>query len=222
LRRVERGINALGFEFYSLSIEGYVEGHYHKLKKAVVGLDVLRNYAVSKLRWALGSRSVHDEDFAPVLWSLDAQSVHGDRSELFNELIQLGFSSGGWVKLVVSSEITGYVIFGSKVIREPSEARIASCALLKDRIIDSCMPHFGTGLSLKDKPSLPTLTAQEKEVIRWCLKGKTSWETGKILGCSEANVNYHFGKVRKKLGVTSKISAIAKLETLGSLGCFVH
>ncbi|WP_081668093.1 response regulator transcription factor [Metapseudomonas resinovorans] len=52
------------------------------------------------------------------------------------------------------------------------------------------------------------LTKRELEILHWGAQGKTSWEISKILGCSEANVNFHFSRIRRKLNVSSRAEAI--------------
>ncbi|WP_160106987.1 helix-turn-helix transcriptional regulator [Pseudomonas izuensis] len=55
-----------------------------------------------------------------------------------------------------------------------------------------------------------TLTAREKEVLKWGLAGKSSWETARICGCTEAGVNYHYCNIRRKFGVRSRWVAMVK------------
>ncbi|URM30176.1 LuxR family transcriptional regulator [Pseudomonas frederiksbergensis] len=52
------------------------------------------------------------------------------------------------------------------------------------------------------------MTEQEREILRWCSKGKTSWEISAIFNCAEANINFHIGKVIRKFGVTSRRAAV--------------
>lgn len=51
------------------------------------------------------------------------------------------------------------------------------------------------------------LTAREKEVLQWSAAGKSSWEIGQIVCCTEAGVNYHFCNIRRKFGVRSRSRA---------------
>ncbi|HHA3890709.1 TPA: LuxR family transcriptional regulator [Pseudomonas aeruginosa] len=54
-----------------------------------------------------------------------------------------------------------------------------------------------------------------KEVLQWCAIGKTSWEISVICNCSEANVNFHMGNIRRKFGVTSRRVAAIMAVNLG-------
>lgn len=61
----------------------------------------------------------------------------------------------------------------------------------------------------------PRLTARETEILQWTRAGKSAWQTGAILGISEATVNFHLRNVCGKLGVASKHQAVLKALTLG-------
>lgn len=39
---------------------------------------------------------------------------------------------------------------------------------------------------------VPVLTGRELECLNWATAAKSSWEISRILGCSEATVNFHF------------------------------
>jgi LuxR family quorum-sensing transcriptional regulator LasR len=54
------------------------------------------------------------------------------------------------------------------------------------------------------------LTAKEHEVLGWAALGKSAWEISRILGRTEAAVNYHLGNIRRKFGVHSIKAALVK------------
>lgn len=60
------------------------------------------------------------------------------------------------------------------------------------------------------RPGEVVLSEREREVIKWLAAGKTLWEVGMILGVSEATVRSHAGSVRRKLGATNNVQAVAK------------
>ncbi|HEF4759431.1 TPA: helix-turn-helix domain-containing protein [Pseudomonas putida] len=57
------------------------------------------------------------------------------------------------------------------------------------------------------QPQPIKLTNREKEFLQWSEAGKSSWEIAMIVGCSVANVNYHFNNIRRKFGVSSRYLA---------------
>lgn len=62
-----------------------------------------------------------------------------------------------------------------------------------------------------------TMTAREKEVLRWTAEGKTAYEISQILSVSERTVNFHINNVVAKLGTANKTQAAVKAATLGML-----
>lgn len=62
---------------------------------------------------------------------------------------------------------------------------------------------------------LASITAREREAIRWTSEGKTAWEIGQILSLSESMVNKLLGAIQLKLGCVSKAQTVAKAIRLG-------
>lgn len=62
-----------------------------------------------------------------------------------------------------------------------------------------------------------TMTAREKEVLRWTAEGKTAYEISQILAVSERTVNFHINNVVSKLGASNKTQAAVKAAALGLL-----
>lgn len=54
------------------------------------------------------------------------------------------------------------------------------------------------------------LTAKEHEVLEWAALGKSAWEISRILGRTEAAVNFHLCNIRRKFGVHSIKAALVK------------
>ena len=59
----------------------------------------------------------------------------------------------------------------------------------------------------------PSLTRREQEVLRWAARGKTAWETAKILSLSEKTVSFYLSNAVIKLKVVTKTQAVAKAIT---------
>ncbi|MDD3518926.1 MAG: LuxR C-terminal-related transcriptional regulator [Chromatiales bacterium] len=59
------------------------------------------------------------------------------------------------------------------------------------------------------------LTDRECECLVWACRGKTHGETADILNVSERTVAYHIGNAMKKLGVRSKVHAVAMAVQMG-------
>ena len=59
------------------------------------------------------------------------------------------------------------------------------------------------------------LTARQCECLTWVARGKSSWETGKVLGISPYTVDYHVDTAMKILNVNSRTSAAVRAMALG-------
>ncbi|GCE85172.1 autoinducer binding domain-containing protein [Komagataeibacter diospyri] len=61
----------------------------------------------------------------------------------------------------------------------------------------------------------PALTPREKECLKWTAKGKSSWETGMIIGVSERTVNFHINNALLKLKCTNRIMGVVRAICAG-------
>ena len=63
----------------------------------------------------------------------------------------------------------------------------------------------------QESKKLLILTRREQEVLRWAAKGKTAWETARILGLSEKTVSFYISNAIAKLGAVTKTQAVATI-----------
>jgi len=75
--------------------------------------------------------------------------------------------------------------------------------------VQSSQTQAGFQLQECNQPHTIKLTNREREVLQWSAAGKSSWEIGQIVSCTEAGVNYHFCNIRRKFGVRSRWIAMA-------------
>jgi DNA-binding CsgD family transcriptional regulator len=59
------------------------------------------------------------------------------------------------------------------------------------------------------------LSSREREILQWCLAGKSTWAIGQILSASEKTVEWHLTRAYAKLGATSRVTAVVKALNLG-------
>jgi len=59
------------------------------------------------------------------------------------------------------------------------------------------------------------LTSRELECLQWSVTGKSSWDIGQILNCTEAAINFHFKNIRRKFCTSSRRQALVKAIRLG-------
>lgn len=61
------------------------------------------------------------------------------------------------------------------------------------------------------------LTARERDCLAFVAQGKSDWDVSQILGIAETTVHSHVEKAKKKLGVKTRIQAVAKLVRSGTI-----
>jgi DNA-binding CsgD family transcriptional regulator len=59
------------------------------------------------------------------------------------------------------------------------------------------------------------LTKREIDCLRWAAGGKTSWETGVILGITNKTAEFYIEQARVKLNATNKVQSVVKAVRLG-------
>lgn len=67
------------------------------------------------------------------------------------------------------------------------------------------------------RESQVSMTAREKDILRWTAEGKTAYEIARILAVSERTVNFHINNAVAKLGAANKVQAVVKATVLGML-----
>ncbi len=55
-----------------------------------------------------------------------------------------------------------------------------------------------------------TLSDREREVLTWVARGKSAWDTARILGLSERTVVYHIENAKRKLNATTRTHLVVK------------
>ncbi len=53
------------------------------------------------------------------------------------------------------------------------------------------------------------LTLRQREVLAYCADGKSDWEIGQLLGISRATAHEHVESAKRKLGVRTRVQAVA-------------
>lgn len=61
------------------------------------------------------------------------------------------------------------------------------------------------------------ITRREAEILYWIGEGKTDWEIGVILRLKRKTVNYHAGRLLRKLGAQTRIQMVRRAVRLGLL-----
>lgn len=69
-----------------------------------------------------------------------------------------------------------------------------------------------------EKHGLPTIisvSAREKEVLKWMAHGKGTTDISQVMGIRERTVKFHVGNIKKKLDAGSRAHAVAIAVNIG-------
>jgi len=156
----------------------------------------------------------------PYLWDA-ADSVGEGRAQRFlGDAARFGIRSG--VVISLHNGVSGHVAltFDSALSPISVARRDAVLASLGDLMLIAMALHEGMLLSRVAKAAVrkhagPRLTQRECECLKFAARGMTSADIGNKLSVSERTVNFHFGRLRRKLGALNRAEAIAKGLSLG-------
>ncbi len=82
-------------------------------------------------------------------------------------------------------------VFGGRLIAKRGE--------VNDDVLLSAVPH------LKDR----RLTEREKEILKWIMAGKSTWDIATILSITESTVKFHVDNIMKKFNAVNRAHAVA-------------
>jgi DNA-binding CsgD family transcriptional regulator len=133
--------------------------------------------------------------------------------EFHNRVRELGVVDGHAVPIHLPGGDIGLCVSVSTHVIEDTEQRLAlhmaslyahgRCQAL-DRTLDAS--------SVKAQ-----LSPRELECLKWVLDGKSDTDIGAILGISRNTAHFHIERVKKKLGVRTRMQAAAIVMTMGYL-----
>lgn len=157
---------------------------------------------------------------SPYLW--DAADAAGDeRSQRFiGDAARFGICSGVALSLHDGAARQVALTFDSPLSPLTTDRREAVIAALGDLVLIAMALHEGAGSwrvteTAPHQPAGPQLTPRECECLKFAAYGMTSADIGNKLCVTERTVNFHFGRLRRKLGALNRPEAIAKGVILG-------
>lgn len=148
----------------------------------------------------------------PIVWHPDTfQST--DQQHFYEEAASFGLRSGITLPLHGRGGEFGMLSFvSSRSGGGDSMATLADLTLLRDYAFESSrkfvVKQAPPGAGIK-------LTARELECLQWVAAGKSSWEVSRILGRSEATINFHMANIMRKFDVGTRQQAVVKAIAAG-------
>lgn len=153
----------------------------------------------------------------PLFWTPDAFKAEKQKN-LYEEASSYGLQSGIIFPIHGANGEYGMFSFASERLanlknKKEIEQVLPVLSLLRDYVFESSKKF----LPVPDYVKEVHLTKRELEILIWAKLGKSSWEIGRILSCSEATINFHMTNVRNKFEVHTRQQALVKAMQLGLL-----
>jgi DNA-binding CsgD family transcriptional regulator len=150
----------------------------------------------------------------PAIWS-DTTFHNGASAEFWEEARAVGLRAGLSFAVHEQPGVTG--IFSLARDQALDMQGIELAALVGRAQMFACLVHHA--VVRIDLPKLlpaqgVSLTARERECLKWAADGKTSWEIGQILSIAERTVVFHVNNVIQKLEAANKTQAIVRAVAL--------
>jgi len=156
----------------------------------------------------------------PYLW--DSADLVGDgyARRFVQDAAQFGIRSG--VVISLHDGASGHVALTFDSASSPlTDVRRANViASLGDLMLIAMALHEGVlswrvAKKARREHAGPRLTQRECDCLKFAARGMTSADIGNKLSVTERTVNFHFGRLRRKLGALNRPEAIAKGVTMG-------
>jgi LuxR family quorum-sensing transcriptional regulator LasR len=153
----------------------------------------------------------------PLIWSPCIFSGHKQK-EMYEEACSYGLRSGVTLPAHGAAGELGMLCLASDARPDKSFAREAArnmprLCLLRDFILETSAQYMRPAAAPVEQ--MVSLTPRELECLKWGAAGKSSWDIGQILHCTEAAVNFHFANIRRKFHTVSRHQAIVKAIRMG-------
>jgi DNA-binding CsgD family transcriptional regulator len=207
-RRVEKSVRAIGCEHFLIGMEvrlpagtsvqhidsGYPEPWQRRYQeKQFVRVDPTVGYCQTHT--------------APVIWNA---SMYSEMShELMEESSSYGLGNGVSIGVHAANSVKSmFSIARDKPFDDEHEANLVKAAgqLIANAVhvktAELVMPGLFSALA-------PPLTEREYACLQLAALGKGSGVIADLLNIAEPTVNYHLNKVMKKLGVATRVQAVA-------------
>jgi LuxR family quorum sensing-dependent transcriptional regulator len=153
---------------------------------------------------------------APFLWG--ELRPQWERTPQVAETLALadeyGFIDGYAVPIHGPAGYQGLVSLAAKVPVQLEPAELGALHLMALTVHERCRVAHGFGVLSR---AVPALTDREAACIRWAADGKSDAAIGELMGISRATAHFHVESVKKKLGVKSRIQAVAILVLMGEI-----
>lgn len=152
----------------------------------------------------------------PLIWTPEIFSAQKQK-EMYEEACGHGLRSGVTLPIHGARGELGALCFVTdvnpdKLFQREINLNLPELSCLRDFIFESSLQFIRYSSPTKEPIHV---TSRELECLKWSAIGKSSWEIGYLLNCSEATVNFHFSNIRRKFNTNSRQQAVVRAIHLG-------
>jgi LuxR family transcriptional regulator, quorum-sensing system regulator SolR len=150
----------------------------------------------------------------PAIWS-DEIFHDGKSEEFWAEAYAYGLQAGLTFAVHEQSGLTGIFSLARDQALELKTTDLAALvgrAQMFASLLHQAVTRIAVPSMLPEQAG--SLTARERECIKWAAEGKTAWEIGQILNITERTAVFHLNNVTQKLGAANKTQAIVRAVAL--------
>jgi DNA-binding CsgD family transcriptional regulator len=156
----------------------------------------------------------------PYLWDAAQCLPAGPAQRFAHDAARFGIRSSVVVSLHDGASGQVVLTFDSAESSQHGPRREAVLGCLGDLTLIAMALHEGVlswrvAKGAMRKHTAPRLTQRECDCLKFAARGMTSADIGTKLSVTERTVNFHFGRLRRKLGALNRPEAIAKGVTMG-------
>jgi DNA-binding CsgD family transcriptional regulator len=151
----------------------------------------------------------------PALWT-DETFHDGTSAQFWEEAYAFGLETGLTFAVHEQPGVTGIFSLARDKALDLSPPLALAALVGRAQMFASLLHQAVSRIAL---PALipeqtVSLTARERECLKWSAEGKTAWEMAQILNISERTAVFHINNVVQKLGATNKTQAIVRAVAL--------
>lgn len=188
----------------------------HAFQQSNYSFDWLKKYTAEKMHHIDPTFAHCMSKSIPQIWSPEI-FASPKQKEMYEEACGYGIKSGVTLPIHGARGELGIVCFVSetkpdKHFQLEASQHISELSCLRDFIFESSLQFIRHSSPNKEHIHV---TSRELECLKWGAMGKSSWEIGYLLNCSEATVNFHFSNIRRKFNTKSRQQAVVKALQLG-------
>jgi DNA-binding CsgD family transcriptional regulator len=207
----------LGFEWFGFDIYGGKNG-WNGMVMSSIDQGLMRSYNARNLHnfdpmVSIGGNAGEPYRFGSLS---DIKALDGESLEMYEEARDYRVGECFTVPIVMPNKVALFWMSSLGDIEmdvSPGSTAYNAAVFLASRTLADHELSLARGRSLAEVQ----LSEQERVCLHWSGVGKTSWEIGKIIGRTEATINFHIANAVRKLGATNKTHAVVKALQSGSI-----